>query len=145
MWHNGGMSTLHRDPSAGINAALAAELRAERAAQQMTVDALAERSGVPKRTLIRLLNAERAIAVEPLCDIAGAFGVSVTTLVGRAERRLSEQERAETASVTPIGVTSGGYGRSVASDADILRRAAALDYGTADDIDREAEDQATLP
>lgn len=88
------MSLIEKDPSVGINAAVAAELRAERGAQKITVEALAQRSGVPKRTLLRLLNAERGIAVEPLTAIAGALNVPVSLVVSRAEERLEREETA---------------------------------------------------
>ncbi len=83
------MSPVEKDPSAGINAAVAAELRAERGAQKVTVDALG--SGVPKRTLLRLLNAERGIALGPLAAIAEALDVPVSLVVSRAEERLGRE------------------------------------------------------
>lgn len=85
------MSPVEKDPSAGINAAVAAELRAERGAQKVTVDALAQRSGIPKRTLLRLLNAERGIALGPLAAIAEALGVPASLVVSRAEERLGRE------------------------------------------------------
>lgn len=95
MWHTGHMSPIEKDPSVGINAAVAAELRAERGAQKITVEALAQRSGVPKRTLLRLLNAERGIAMEPLTAIAGALNVPVSLVVSRAEERLEREAAAD--------------------------------------------------
>ncbi|WP_136192012.1 helix-turn-helix domain-containing protein [Actinomyces procaprae] len=90
------MATRDKDPSVGLNAAVAAELRAERAAQQLTVEALVGRSGIPKRTLLRLLNAERAISLDALQALADAFGVRMSALIARGEERLSrERERAE--------------------------------------------------
>ena len=89
------MSPIEKDPSVGINAAVAAELRAERGAQKITVEALAQRSGVPKRTLLRLLNAERGIAMEPLTAIAGALNVPVSLVVSRAEERLEREVAAD--------------------------------------------------
>ncbi|PHP52566.1 helix-turn-helix domain-containing protein [Actinomyces ruminis] len=88
------MATRDKDPSIGLNAAVAAELRAERAAQQLTVEALAGRSGIPKRTLLRLLNAERAISLDALQALADAFGLQMSALITRGEERLSrERER----------------------------------------------------
>ncbi|QWW20157.1 helix-turn-helix domain-containing protein [Schaalia sp. 19OD2882] len=71
----------------GLNAALAAEVRAERAAQQLTIADLAASSGIPARTLIRLLKAERAITVNSLADIASGLGLSSGLLLQRAEQR----------------------------------------------------------
>ena len=81
------MSPIEKDPSAGFNAAVAVELRAERAARQITIDELAARSDVPKRTLIRLLNAERAVNVEHLHAIAHALGCSARDIMARAQQR----------------------------------------------------------
>ena len=97
------MSPVEKDPSAGINAAVAAELRAERGAQKVTVDALAQRSGIPKRTLLRLLNAERGIALGPLAAIAEALGVPASLVVSRAEERLGRE-----ASASAVDVGAGG-------------------------------------
>ena len=99
---------MSKDPSVGINAAVAAELRAERGAQKITVEALAQRSGVPKRTLLRLLNAERGIAMEPLAAIAGALNVPVSLVVSRAEERLERGGCRR----RPGGPGAGGCARS---------------------------------
>lgn len=86
------MTNLNRDPSEGLNAAVAAEIRAERAARQVTIDELADRSSISKSTLLRLLNERRLIGMEALSDIARALGVSATVIVGRAERRLAVEQ-----------------------------------------------------
>jgi len=94
------MSTINKDPRSGMNAAVAAELRAERAAQRMTIDTMAAASGYPKRSLLRWLNTERSIGVEPLFAMAGALGVPAAELVRRAEKRV--------ASARDGGVSVGG-------------------------------------
>jgi len=71
-----------------MNAALAATLRAERAVKRMTIDSLVSRSGIPKRTLMRLLNAERMINAEHLNSLADALQVPIATLIERAGWRL---------------------------------------------------------
>ena len=82
------MSPLNKDPSTGMNVALAATLRAERAVKRMTIDNLASQSGIPKRTLIRLLLAERTINVEHLNSLADALQVPIATLIEWAGWRL---------------------------------------------------------
>lgn len=74
-----------------INEAVAAELRAERSAltPKVSVDALALKSGVPKRTLVRMLKAERNINVVMLRAIAQGLGVEPAEIMRRAERRMS--------------------------------------------------------
>jgi transcriptional regulator with XRE-family HTH domain len=76
-------------PDAGLNAAVAAELRAERAAQNLTVQELAERSAVPYASLRRYLAAERHIDVATLETLAKALGTSTPDLVWAATERLN--------------------------------------------------------
>ena len=59
----------------------------------MTMRGLAAASGIPLRSLVRLLAGERAITFEPLCALADALGVSVSTIIERAEERLLETQR----------------------------------------------------
>ena len=87
------MSTQATNPEVGLNAAAAAELRDLRKEKGMTVRGLSAASGVPLRTLTRLLQAERPITFEPLCALADALGVSVSTIISRAEDRLREKQR----------------------------------------------------
>ena len=83
------MSTIDRNPSEGLNAAVAAELRRERAAQQVTIDTLVERTGLSRSTILNTLNAKRLLGVEAVAAIATALGVSVTAIFSRAETRLT--------------------------------------------------------
>ena len=83
------MSTIDRNPSEGLNAAVAAELRRERAAQQVTIDTLVERTGLSRSTILNTLNAKRLLGVEAVASIAQALEVSVTTIFARAEGRIS--------------------------------------------------------
>jgi transcriptional regulator with XRE-family HTH domain len=87
------MSTRATNPGVGLNAAAAAELRTLREERHMTVSGLSDASGIPKRSLIRLLQAERPITFEPLCALADALGVSASTIISRAEDRLREEQR----------------------------------------------------
>lgn len=83
------MSTIDRNPSEGLNAAVAAELRRERAAQQVTIDTLVARTGLSRSTVLNTLNAKRLLGVEAVAAIAKVLGVSVTTIFARAEGRLA--------------------------------------------------------
>ena len=85
------MAKIDKDPTKGLNAAVAAELRAERVAQEVTFDDLVERVSLSRATTWRLLNAERLITIEALVEFAGALGVSVLEIVERAEKRLARE------------------------------------------------------
>ena len=78
----------HRDPGVGLNAAVAAELRAERVALGMTLDALASASGISKVSVQRYLRPTRYIDMETLDLLAGAMGVHPETIMDRAVERL---------------------------------------------------------
>lgn len=96
------MANIAKNPTKGMNAAVAAELRAERAAQEVTLDDLTERVSLSRNTTWRLLNAERLISIEALVEIADALGVSVLDIVERAEKRLArETPPAEGGDATP--------------------------------------------
>jgi len=82
------MSAIDKDPRSGLNSAVAAELRAERVAQDVTLEELHQRSGLGRSTVHRALRAERLISIEALAAISAALGVSATTILERAEKRL---------------------------------------------------------
>lgn len=88
------MSPIEKDPAKGYNAAVAAELRAERAMRRMTIDQIVETSDIPKRTLLRLLNTERAINVESLAAIATALRVDPDVILTRALTRMTSEAAA---------------------------------------------------
>lgn len=74
------------DPGMSLNAALAATLNGERVRSGLTFDALATKSGISKRQLMRLLStAERDIDVPVLDTLAGVFHTSSSQLVADAE------------------------------------------------------------
>lgn len=81
-------STSHE---AGMNGAVVRQIRAERAARSLTIDQLAEASGIPKRTLIRYLNGERALTLGAVDQIARGLGMEPDTLVMRAWEERREQ------------------------------------------------------
>ena len=91
IWNSDPMANIDKDPTKGLNAAVAAELRAERMAQEVAFDDLVERVSLSRATTWRLLNAERLITIEALVEVAGALGVSVLEIVERAERRLARE------------------------------------------------------
>ncbi|MDO5049970.1 MAG: helix-turn-helix transcriptional regulator [Actinomycetaceae bacterium] len=86
----GGMTPLDKEPETGMNGFIAAELRAERSAKQITYDQLSEESGVNRRTLIRLLQAQRSIDVAHMASIASALGLDLVELMERAEGRAEQ-------------------------------------------------------
>lgn len=76
-----------RGHDTGLNGSVAAALRAERAAQNLTIEQLAALSGVPAVTVQRLLAARRVITMETLEDLCRALRVSPTEVITRAEER----------------------------------------------------------
>jgi transcriptional regulator with XRE-family HTH domain len=73
--------------AAYINAALAAELRAAKAILNITQQRLSDESGIPMRTLTRVLAGDRDIDVRQLGALAGPLGVSPADLIERATKR----------------------------------------------------------
>jgi len=67
--------------------ALAAQLRAERAAAGLTIDQLSEASGVPKQTLMRYLKGTRDIPMSTFYALAEGLGLPAETILARAEGR----------------------------------------------------------
>lgn len=85
--------TTETGPEAGLNAAMAATLNGERVANGMTFDALAEATGIPKRTLLRKVSTvERHLNIEDVRRIAQAFGLTVAEVMVRAEDRLARKQ-----------------------------------------------------
>lgn len=68
-----------------MNEAMAKAIASERAISGMTVKQLAEASGIPERTLMRMLQAERDIKVDQLALVAAAFDLPPHKLMARAE------------------------------------------------------------
>ncbi|WP_161512738.1 helix-turn-helix domain-containing protein [Actinomyces howellii] len=147
------MTVFEKDPSAGLNAAVAAELRAERSAQKMTIDILAARSGIPKRTLLRLLNAERGVTLASLFAIASALTVDVVVIVQRAEERLARDEEGAVGAgsvtalptsrrVGPAMATVGdapGWGEDVVADDSVPYAAHTVEMSAADEAEMMEE------
>lgn len=75
-----------------LSLALAAQLRAEVAVAKMTARDLARRSGIPERTLARLLSGERTIDVAQLDMLCRALDIPIATMWARASARAVEAE-----------------------------------------------------
>lgn len=85
-----------RKPYAGgLNGAVAAVLRGERAMLQLTIAELAERSGLTDQSLRRYLATERAIDVEVLYAVAQGLGLTGAEVMARAQDRLAQQQEQE--------------------------------------------------
>lgn len=98
------METSDRNPAGGLNGALAAVLRGERAAKRLSLDQLAASSQVSRRTLIRLLNAERTMGLEQAAAIAAALGLRLPDALERAEERLEAEEAATLTPEPPLSM-----------------------------------------
>lgn len=92
------MTPIEKDPTKGLNAAVAAVLNGERAAQGMTFDDLARTSGLSKSTLLRLLGSNlekrRDIDVAQLYSLAVALGMTPVDVFQAAVARMDRQARA---------------------------------------------------
>ena len=73
-----------------LSIALAEEIRAEMGVARLTARALAKSSGIPERTLARLISGERSIDVAQFEMLARALGLSMAMLLQRAEARVAQ-------------------------------------------------------
>lgn len=71
--------------------AFAAQLRAERAAANMSQDDLARATGISKPTIARIELGQRVMDTAQLGAICRALGLSLTTFATRADGRMHEQ------------------------------------------------------
>lgn len=78
-----------------INEATAKAIAAERSAAGLTIKELSEKSGVPERTLIRMLKNERDIKVTQIAQLAEVFGINPHELIEEAERFIARATRNE--------------------------------------------------
>jgi transcriptional regulator with XRE-family HTH domain len=76
-----------------INEATAKAISAERSAAGLTIKELAEKSGVPERTLIRILKDERDIKVDQLWRLSEVFAILPHELLENAERYMERDLR----------------------------------------------------
>lgn len=80
-----------------INEATAMALSAERSAAHMTIKRLAEESGIPERTLIRILKGERDINVLQIARACAVLGLYPHELIEEAEKYMERSGREERA------------------------------------------------
>lgn len=91
-----------------LDDAVTVEIRAERAAQLLTIEELAARSGVPYSTLRRKLAGERAFGLDEIDLLATALGVGLDEIFRRAKSRQQQGSmcRASATATTWPGVSS---------------------------------------
>lgn len=82
------------------NLALAAEIRAERAASGLTQKQLADASGINYETLKNVLKGTRDINVTQIAQLAAAFNIPASDLVERAMIRAERMSEGSTTSST---------------------------------------------
>lgn len=63
-----------------FNQAIAAELRAQRARKQFTLDQLAEKTGLSKATVLRYLNGQRQIPMDAFGELCLALEADAAAL-----------------------------------------------------------------
>jgi transcriptional regulator with XRE-family HTH domain len=68
--------------------AVVAQIRAEMAIARLSVRTLAQKSGVPERTLARLMSGERTLDVAQFERLTNALDVPMATILARAEERM---------------------------------------------------------
>lgn len=73
-----------------FNAAVAAELRAERARKKITFEALASAAGLSKSATMNYFNNKREIPTGSLADICAELGVSPRLIFERAENAVNK-------------------------------------------------------
>lgn len=73
-----------------LPAAVAAQLRAERAVAGLTYDGLANATGMSKFTVMRYLKGERQIPLPEFAALAEALGLTPQELMARAMERIPE-------------------------------------------------------
>ena len=80
-----------------INEATAKAIAAERSAAGLTIKELSEKSGVPERTLIRMLKNERDIKVTQIAQLAEVFGINphAEKFIARAARNEARERESQ--------------------------------------------------
>ena len=84
-----------RSPEAtALDAAFAAQLRAERAAAGLNQAELGKAAGLSKQTILRFENESRSMDTAQLADICRALGITIVDFVLGAEQRLARERDA---------------------------------------------------
>ena len=76
-----------------MNKAVARAIASERAIAGMTIDELVKTSGIPKSSLMRILNAERDVKVNQIQKLATALQIFPHELMETAENILDRESR----------------------------------------------------
>lgn len=71
----------------GSNGAVVRQIKAEAAANGLTLDELARSAGIGPRTFARYISFERAMNLAQIEAVAEALGLDVPTLIRRAQDR----------------------------------------------------------
>lgn len=82
-----GTSIAHVD----MNEAVAKAIASERAIAGITIKALSERTGIPERSLIRVLQSEREIKVNQVAQIANGLRIYPHELIETAENIMERE------------------------------------------------------
>ena len=100
-----------------MNEAVAKAISAERTIAGLTVRQLAEKSGIPERSLMRVLQAERDIKVNQIDLIAEVLKLYPHEILEHAELIL---ERATRAKPDTSNVIVGGFGKNTDSNDEVV-------------------------
>lgn len=85
------MAPLERDPSAGMNGAVAAVLRGERSATGLTLEELSGKTDIPVVSLQRYLKGKRHLDVDVVWNIAVALEMEPDDVWRQASTRLKRE------------------------------------------------------
>ncbi|GAB3616039.1 hypothetical protein GCM10027416_05960 [Okibacterium endophyticum] len=88
---------------------VAAQLRAEAAAQNVPVVRLAQRAGINRETLDRWLKGERPLSVPTLYKVARALEIEPSLVVARAEERFASESRPRLSVVADMDTSGEEY------------------------------------
>ena len=123
---------IHMEQEAGARAAaVAATIRAERAAAQLSQNELASRAGIPRPTYLRYERGDRNIPVVTAIQLAEALGMTFGEFARRVEDRLCHP-----APEPPLSMQELRQRRFLA-DAMLVEEAADARPGADDDDDWE--------
>lgn len=131
-----------------INEATAKAIAAERSAAGLTIKELSEKSGVPERTLIRMLKNERDIKVTQIAQLAEVFGINPHELIEEAEKFIARAARVYESRERLPSPSPSSVPACPRSDADDDVAAAIRDherYGLAANTDGNRDVEAETP
>lgn len=79
-----------------LSKAMAAQLKAERAARGFSQEALARRAGMAKNTIFRFETGQRSMDTDQLGDLCSALGMEIEVFLQRTVDRMNEDDPEET-------------------------------------------------